>query len=282
MTVRRAGLTFDVHCGGPAAGEPVLLLHGFPQTAKMWDAVAAGLHELGYRTIAPDQRGYSPGARPRRVRDYRLSELTEDAAAVVEHAAGGPVHVVGHDWGGPVAWGLASDYPQLVRSLTTISGPHLGAYLLSALRSRQVLASWYVPLFQVPGLMERICDPTTPAGRRRLIRFLGHFGHEEADAGADLDRLGRDGLVSGLRWYRALPYVGFRRLLRSTVSAPTLLLRGENDNAVLTPGIVRSARHTAGPCRIEILPGVTHWAPNQAPDRVVALIAGHAQGTVRP
>lgn len=280
MTVRRNGLAFDVHCAGPPEGEPVLLLHGFPQTAAMWEGLAAGLHERGYRTVAPDQRGYSPGARPRGLRAYRLTELAEDAAAVVDQAAGGPVHVVGHDWGGPVGWTLAADRPQLVRSLTTISGPHLGAYLVSVFTTRQALASWYMPIFMVPGLMELLFDPDSPGGRRRGTRFLAHFGHDPADAEADLVRLGRAGLVGGLSWYRALPRIGFRRLFRSTVAAPTLLLRGDGDNAVLTPGIERSARFTTGGCRIEVIPGLTHWAPNQAPERLVPFIADHLAGAV--
>jgi pimeloyl-ACP methyl ester carboxylesterase len=281
--VRRNGLTFDVVTGGPSAGEAVVLLHGFPQGATMWDGVAAGLQQRGYRTLAPNQRGCSPGARPRGVRSYRLDELVADAAAVAEQLAGGPVHLVGHDWGGPVAWGLAAARPELVRSLTTISGPHLWAYLVSTVLSRQALASWYLPVFQIPGLVERLVDPTTPAGRRRFVRFLVHFGQDPAVAERDAVLLGRGGLAAGLAWYRAVPHVGFRRLARSTVSAPTLLLWGDRDNAVLTPGIEMSRRYATGPCRFEVLPGASHWAPDEAPDRLVALIGDHlaATGTAR-
>ena len=281
--MRRNGLTFDVVSGGPSAGQPVVLLHGFPQTAAMWDGVAAGLQQRGYRTLAPNQRGYSPGARPRGVRPYRLGEVVADAAAVVEQLAGEPVHVVGHDWGGPVAWALAASRPELVRSLTTISGPHLWAYLVSTVRSRQALASWYIPVFQIPGLVERLLDPSTAAGRRRFVRVLVHVGQDPTVAERDAVLLGRAGLTAGLAWYRALPYVGFRRLARSTVSAPTLLLWGDRDSAVLTPGIEMSRRFATGPCRFEVLSGLSHWAPNEAPDRLVALIGDHlvATGTAR-
>jgi pimeloyl-ACP methyl ester carboxylesterase len=151
--------------------------------------------------------------------------------------------------------------------------------VLSAVRSRQALASWYIPVFQTPGLVERLADPSTEAGRRRFVRFLGHFGHDPADAEHDAILLGRDGLVGGLAWYRALPFVGFRRLFRSTVSAPTLLIWGDRDKAVLRPGIELSRRYAAGPCRLEVLDGVSHWAPNQAPDRLVPLMAAHLAGT---
>jgi pimeloyl-ACP methyl ester carboxylesterase len=277
--VRRDGLTFDVVVAGPPTGEPVLLLHGFPQAATMWEGVAAGLQQRGYRTLAPNQRGCSPGARPRGVRPYRLDELVADAAAVVKQRAGGPVHVVGHDWGGPVAWMLAASRPDLVWSLTTISGPHLGAYLVSAVRSRQALASWYIPLFQIPGLVERLLDPSTEAGRRRFVRFLGYSGQDPADAERDAVALGRGGLTAGLAWYRALPYVGFRRLAQSRVSVPTLLLWGDQDTAVLRAGIELSRRYATGPCRVEVLPGVSHWAPDQASDRLVPLIGDHLAAT---
>jgi pimeloyl-ACP methyl ester carboxylesterase len=273
--VQRDGLTFEVSCGGPPDGEPVLLLHGFPQTPTMWDAVAAGLQEHGYRTMALSQRGSTAGARPRGVRAYRLAETTADGAAVVDALAGGPVHVIGHDWGGPVAWMLAADHPHLVRTLTTISGPHLAAYLLSAVRSRQWMASWYIPVFQVPGLAERALDPTTPAGLRRFVRFLSHFGHRPADAEQDALALGRDGIAGGLAWYRALPFTDFAHLAKAKAAAPALLIWGDRDTAVLRKGIEMSRAYTTGPSRLEVLEGVSHWAPNQAPDRLVPLITGH-------
>ena len=276
--MHRNGLTFDVRRGGPSNGEPVLLLHGFPQTGAMWAAVASGLEQRGYRTVAPDQRGYSPGARPPGGRPYRLPELVDDAAAVVDQVAGGPVHVVGHDWGGSVAWMLAASRPELVRTLTTISGPHLAAYLRSTGRPRQALAAWYVPVFGVPGLVERVLDPDTAAGRRRFVRSLGRAGHRPADAERDAALLGRDGLAGGLAWYRAASLVSFRRLHRAKVAAPTLLLRGDRDTAVLQPSIEMSAGYATGPCRVVVLPGVSHWAPDQAPEQIVPLIADHLAG----
>lgn len=244
----------------------------------MWEAVAAGLHQRGYRTVAPDQPRLLGRARPKGARHYRLAELVEDAAAVADELGGGPVHVVGHDWGGPVAWMLAATQPGRVRTLTTISGPHLGAFLRSALRSRQALASWYIAVFLVPGLVERVLDPGTEAGRRRFVRLLGHFGHDPADAERDAVRLGRDGLVGGLAWYRAPRFAPFGSLLRpgdATVSAPTLLVWGDRDNAVLLRGIEMSAGYATGPCRVEVLNGISRWAPDEAPERLVPLIADH-------
>src|ERR1041384_1882603 len=100
--ITRAGLTFDVHEAGPADGEPVVLLHGFPQFSDSWDALAPLLHAGGCRTVAMDQRGYSPGARPPGRQAYRMSEITADAVALLDQV-GGSAHVVGHDWGGMTA-----------------------------------------------------------------------------------------------------------------------------------------------------------------------------------
>lgn len=108
-TIHRAGLEFDITENGPADGEPVVLLHGFPQHADCWDALTPLLTTHGYRTLAMNQRGYSPNASPRGRRAYRIEELVADVIALIEaRAGGGPVHVVGHDWGAAVAWALTA------------------------------------------------------------------------------------------------------------------------------------------------------------------------------
>ena len=142
-TVERDGLVFDVATAGPPDGEPVVLLHGFPQSARCWDAVTPVLNAAGLRTFAPDQRGYSPGARPIGPAAYRLSEVVADAAAVVEAALAQTgrdrAHVVGHDWGAIVAWTLAGTNPELVRTVTGISAPQ--SCPTTCARSRPVCAS---------------------------------------------------------------------------------------------------------------------------------------------
>jgi pimeloyl-ACP methyl ester carboxylesterase len=123
--LRARGLVFDVLTVGDPAGEPVLLLHGFPQTAACWTRLTGALAGAGYRVLAPDQRGYSPGARPGAVRDYRMAELVADVLALADRArVVGPIHLVGHDWGGMVAWHLAARHPERVATLTAVSTPH--------------------------------------------------------------------------------------------------------------------------------------------------------------
>src|SRR5256714_2244933 len=130
ITVR--DLAFDVHLGGPDTGAPVLLLHGFPQHAGEWDLVAPLLHAYGYRTVAPDQRGYSPGARPTDVSAYRIGELVADALAVLAALRIGTAHVVGHGWGALVALHLARRHAHRVRTVTALSLPHTQATFSAA------------------------------------------------------------------------------------------------------------------------------------------------------
>ncbi len=153
---RREDLVFDVIDAGPIDGVPVVLLHGWPQRARNWDEVSAHLHERGARTFAPDRRGYAPRARPRSRFGYRIPELVADIEALVRTIGAGPVHLVGHDWGAAVAWLTAAEHPESVASLTAVSVPHPTAFLRSMLRSDQMLRSFYIALFQLPWLPERI------------------------------------------------------------------------------------------------------------------------------
>src|ERR1700712_2275956 len=157
------GLTFPVTDEGPLEGETVVLLHGFPQTSKSWDAVCAKLNESGYRTLRFDQRGYAPGARPKGRRPYRLSALTGDVAALVDQV-GSKVHRVGHDWGSAVAWATAASKPELLKSLTAVSVGHPAAFQRSFLSSSQAFRSYYMLLFNIPRLPE--------AATRRIPKLL--------------------------------------------------------------------------------------------------------------
>src|SRR5262245_51027850 len=132
-TVERDGLVFDVLDDGPADGEPVVLLHGWPERATSWGRVAPILNAAGYRTLAMDRRGFAPGARPKRRRDYTLPKLGADVATLIDEV-GGSAHVVGHDWGAAAAWAVAGRHPEKVRTLTAVSVPHPAAFVKAMVR----------------------------------------------------------------------------------------------------------------------------------------------------
>lgn len=263
--VHRGGLSLDVHDEGPLDGPPVVLLHGFPQRASSWGRVTPLLHAAGLRTLAVDQRGYSPGARPRSRTAYSIEDLVADLAAVVE-AVGGPVHVVGHDWGAVVGWTAAALRPDLLRTLTAVSVPHPAAMAAACVRSDQLRRSWYVAAFQVPWLPERVL--ASRFGERALRasgmdpETLARYRDEVVDAGA---------LPGALGYYRALPFSN-PRVTGRRVSIPTTFVWSDGDTA-----ISRAAAHGAGDyvdaaySYVE-LAGVSHWVPEQAAAELAAAI----------
>jgi pimeloyl-ACP methyl ester carboxylesterase len=280
-TVTRDGLVFDLITAGPPDGEPVVLLHGFPQSARCWDAVTPALTAAGLRAVAPDQRGYSPGARPTGRAAYRLPELVADAAAVVEAVQPGRdqrqsgVHVVGHDWGAVVAWALAGLRPELVRTVTGLSVPPPGAFRAALRRPRQALASWYVAAFQVPGLAERVfAVPPSRPWSPRLVEVLVRSGQTRERAERDAAGMADPAaLTAALNWYRALPMS-----LRDDVpqaTAPALYVWSDGDPALTRDAAELAPRNVAGPFRYVELRGVSHWIPEEAPEALAELLLDH-------
>ncbi|WP_239160832.1 alpha/beta fold hydrolase [Virgisporangium ochraceum] len=264
------GLRFDVSDSGPPDGRPVVLLHGFPADRTTWDAVTPALVADGHRVLAPDQRGYSPGARPPRRRDYRLGLLAADVLALADAAGADRFDVVGHDWGAVVALHLAADHPDRVRTVAAFAGPHPGAWRRSLTRGSQAVRSAYMVFFQVPRLPERLLGARSGA---RLYRSLVGSGLDREHARRYAARFSRPGALTGpLNWYRA---AAFDRVRTGVVPVPTLLVRGGRDRFVTPEAVDLSRRWVSGPCRIETLDDVSHWIPEQAPARVAALIRGH-------
>jgi pimeloyl-ACP methyl ester carboxylesterase len=280
-TYRRAGLTFDVRDAGPADGDPVVLLHGFPQDARAFDRLAPVLHTAGLRTLAPDQRGYSPGARPRGRSAYRLRELADDVLALLDAAGLGSAHVVGHDWGAGVAWALAAWHPDRVRTLTSLSVPHPMAMARAAVTGDQALRSWYVLAFQLPGAPERALLAGGGAPLRRMLLGSGlpaelaeHYVARMRQPGA---------LTAAIDWYRALPLGAGTPVGR--VRVPTLHVWGTGDRFLGRAATEATGQHVEAPYRLEVLEGVPHWVPELAAERVGELVTAHvrsAAGGVPP
>jgi pimeloyl-ACP methyl ester carboxylesterase len=267
------GCRFDVADAGPPDGQAVILLHGFPQNHHSWDQVVPLLTEAGYRVLAPDQRGYSPGARPRGRRDYRLEYLTDDVVALADQAGADRFHVIGHDWGGAVAWSLASSHPQRLVTMTSLATPHPRAFLTSMVTSSQLLHSWYMVFFQLPAVPEL---GFRGAGLARLRQTLLRSGLDEAAMDGYLELLSQPGAATAaLNWYRGMPFTPPSRLGRSPV--PTLYVYGDQDFALGRRAADLTGRWVSGPYRYEILRGAGHWIPEQHASRVVDLFLEQAE-----
>lgn len=265
---RRGNLVFDLRDSGPTEGPAVIFLHGHPQTNVAWEAVIPRLVTAGYRCLAPNQRGLSRGARPNRRRDYRMSELVEDVGALVDAVGGQRVHLVGHDFGGLVAWSFAAAYPDRVSSLSSLSSPHPQALQNAMLTSKQGVLSWYAYAYQLPRIPERFYLGSDGKGER-LARMLRAGGQRPDLADRDARAMTEPGAyTAALNWYRAAPWSG----RTGEVSVPTLLVWSDGDKYILQNAARRSERYVTGDFRFEVLAG-SHWIPDEQPDAVADLLA---------
>jgi pimeloyl-ACP methyl ester carboxylesterase len=258
VRVDLGGLSFDVAVGGPEGGRGVLLLHGFPENARMWDAVLPPLHAAGLRTAAPDQRGYSPGARPADVEAYAMRELVGDVTGLLDALGWAAVDLVGHDWGAAVA----GRHPDRVRTLTTVSVPHPLA--LSEARQaddeqRQRLG--YIHLFRTADAAE---EALLAEGMRRLRRMLQPMPPERVEVFVG-PMAAPGALTAALNWYRAATR---QDADLGSVPAPTTYVWGTDDLAIARSAAERCGEHVSGPYRFVELPDVSHWIPELQPEAI--------------
>lgn len=265
------GLRF--HYVEAGSGPLVLLLHGFPEFWYCWRRQIPALASAGLHAVAPDLRGYNETDKPAGVRNYRLSVLAEDIARLIAHCGEKQAVIVGHDWGGAIAWRLAIDRPELVRKLIILNAPHPAAFQRELRKPAQWLRSLYIALFQLPWLPERML-------RARNLRFLDDLFKNEPVlpfSSEDIERyreaFARPGaLTAALNYYRAAFRDG-RESMRADnkIMAPTLLIWGERDRYIglgATDGLDRWVNEV----RVERLPHATHWVHHDAPDAVNRLM----------
>lgn len=266
---RRGELTFDVIDAGPADGPVVVLLHGFPQFNTSWNAVIDRLTAKGYRCLAPNQRGYSPGARPLRRRDYRTAELVEDVRALLDAAGAERVHLVGHDWGAAVAWGAAYELSDRIATMTSFSVPHPTAFVKGWVTSRQGLMSWYMYFFQLPWLPERLLLGADGKGDRARKAMLSGGQTPEA-AERDIKAMTEPGvLTAALNWYRAI-FLGNPGAV-GKITVPTMYVWSDGDIALAEKPARDTANYVTGDYRFEVLHG-SHWIPDQQADKAADLL----------
>ena len=269
------GLTFDALTAGPPYGPLVLLLHGFAESFHTWRSQVAALAAAGYHAVAPHQRGYSPGARPDTAdaSNYEIAKLISDAMNIAD--ACGPVdrpfHLIGHDWGGSIAWGIADRAPERLASLTVLSRPHPNAFnrALALPDGDQAHRSRHHKAFLDPDAAARLLASDSRWLRDRLkannvpndaierhVAVLGDAASMEA----------------ALTWYRAR---GAIRSPLGKISVPTLYIWGDADDTVGRAAAEGTADDMSGPYRFEVLARVGHFAADQAPNQVNALLLAH-------
>ena len=261
VEVDGAGIEYQV----TGRGRPVVLLHGFPDTGRLWRHQVPALTEAGFQVIVPDLRGYGRSSKPDAVEAYSLPLLAGDVLAILAERQISRAHVVGHDWGAALAWVLASLEPDKVDHLVAMSVGNPVTFL-GTLEQRQ--KSWYMLLFQFPGVAERWLTEDNWAN------FRTWGCHPDADAviaELEADR----SLTPGLNWYRANispeSFAGPQLKLPS-VPAPTMGLWSTDDFAMTEVQMTDSAKNVTGPWRYERLDGPGHWLQLEAPGQVTALL----------
>jgi pimeloyl-ACP methyl ester carboxylesterase len=263
--------SFDAIAAGPADGRPVLLLHGFPQAALSWEHQIAVLGNRGYRAVAPDQRGYSPGVRPETVAEYGMSELVGDVLAIADELGWSRFDLVGHDWGGAVAWWTASEHPSRLRTLSAVSTPHPGA-LADALRTdeEQQMRSRYMRDWRERSTERRMLADNA-AALRRMFEWKAPPSHVDEY----VQRLSEPGaLTAALNWYRASRPVG----KIGKVEVPTLYVWSTEDVAFGSTAALGTENWVNGAYSFQMLEDVSHWIPEQAPEILTGLLLEHLDG----
>jgi pimeloyl-ACP methyl ester carboxylesterase len=262
------GLTFDIHLWGPADGKPLLMLHGFPQNSGMWERVAASLPTA--RCVAPDQRGYSPGARPDSVDAYRIELLVGDALGILDAFGVERAHVVGHDFGATVAWHLAARVPERVARLTTVSVPHPGAIARAlATDPRQREAFGYIRFFRAePDKAEQVLLRDNAARLRALFDGSGMSADQVDRFVAPLQEPGA--LRAALSWYRAIARPDSAL---GPVEVPTTYIWGDGDIALMSAAAHACGDFVTADYRFIPLVGVSHWVAEQRPDVIIDTLA---------
>ena len=274
------GVRISCLCAGPVGGEPLVLLHGFPESAELgWRHQLAPLAAAGLRVWAPDQRGYGASDKPPRVRDYVLDALAADAGAVLAAAAreaGCPrAHLAGHDWGGGVAWWTALSAPDRLVSLTILNCPHpqLMRRALLFRDPRQMLRSWYMLWFQLPWLPETLAGASGGAAIARGLRKSARPGvFEEAELQRYRELWSQPGaLRSMINWYRALRYdpVLPAGVADGRVRVPTQIIWGARDQFIGRQYAQRSVE-LCERGELHLLEGATHWVQHEEAERVNA------------
>lgn len=282
------GVALHYAAAGPEDGDLVVLLHGFPESWYSWQELLPALAAEGHRVVAPDMRGYGESDAPRGVASYDLDALVDDVVGLMAHLGRSSAAVVGHDWGGIVAWEAAARRAEAVDRIAVLNAPHLGRYR-ELLAGRQLARSWYALAYQLPWLPEWALRRNDFAAVRALYRRALGDAVEAETVDRFVEALASPRSLTGaLNYYRSL----FRRLLAEEVarltgrgapdrrvpaSTPALLVWGERDRALVVANTDGLDRWVPA-LRVERLPDVGHWPHLVAPERVRAPLVDFLDG----
>jgi pimeloyl-ACP methyl ester carboxylesterase len=266
-----------LHCVEEGKGPLVLLLHGFPQTSYAWRKQIPALAKR-FRVVAPDLRGYGRSEKPPHVVNYRTTLLVEDVVALVHELGAERAHVVGHDWGGGIAWSVAQQHPDVVDRLAVLNCPH-PARFERALRSfsRQLLRSWYILFLQLPVLPERLLLRDGAAPLAQLLRDSARTGTFTEESLLEYRRAFSfpGAATAAINYYRALfrdALTGRTPASTTLIRAPTLLIWAENDAALGNELTHDMEGLFASEFRLEYLPNTSHWVMEERPAVVNSLL----------
>lgn len=262
----------EIACRVEGTGPAVVLLHGFPDLGVGWRHQSAALAAAGFRAVCPDLRGYGASSRPAALSEYALTKITDDVIAVITSHSSDPVMLVGHDWGGVIAWYVAMQRPDLLRRLIIMNAPHPAAYRREVARfSSQIVRSWYAGFFQLPLLPEmllrtrhmRLLDRVWRHGPARDAETLEVYRAAFSQPGA---------ITAALNYYRAA--IRYRNPKGHRIGIPVNLLWGDRDR-YLVKELTQGLESRVPLVEIEHFPGAGHWLHHDegkaVNDRLVAL-----------
>ena len=264
MKIDSNGVALDVQVEG--SGRPVVLVHGWPDTKRVWAKQVPALVHAGFQVISYDQRGYGASDKPEEVSAYSIRSLATDLVAILDHLGIEKAHLVGHDWGAVVVWAVAMFAPDRVDHLVPMSVGHPGG--LAKRGFDQLEKSWYMLLFQFEPVAEQWLTRDDGA------RLRDWACHPDAEA-VFAEYVGNGSLTPGLNYYRAnapaASLVG-PLLALTTIQAPTMGIWSSDDFALLEAQMTASAEFCANAWRYERIDGNGHWVQWEAPDRVNGLL----------
>jgi pimeloyl-ACP methyl ester carboxylesterase len=260
-------------------GPNLMLLHGFPESSIMWGALSRQAAREGFRVLAFDQRGYSPGARPAGIASYQIDTLAADVVRVADAVGFRTFHLVGHDWGAVVGWRAVMSFPERISTWTALSIPHAGVFLDGVVHDPdQKKRSSYFSLFQRPLLPEFLFTYSGQKGLKKLLATLPESHRNEylsilAEPGA---------LTAELNWYRAMNVADLvaGKTLNQPITRPTLFIWGSNDFAVAPSVVARQRPFIKGPYK-EICLTADHALIQHGEKAVVEAVMMHLKAVYR-